>query len=319
MSKNRYLIALDVGGTKADAVLFRDDGEIVAHVIDPAGIPFDHGIEVTTENCKNTVNKLLAAADAPVDALYGAIATVEYYHEEFMNFFKKSFDIGSIRLEGDGCSLISAVKGHRDGASMICGTGSSLYVRKGDDYKHFGGGGHMIDSCGSGFTLGRNALQAVLRAHDGSAEKTLLTELCDEQGGTEMWCDLVEIYAKGRSFVASFAGNVFIARRRGDLVARRIFNTCAADLANLIWPAYEELGGPFDLILNGGIFTNFPEYANAVKAMSPSDVNFIFPNVPPILGCAAEALYEVGIDIDEAFKARFLADYYASKAKIMIS
>ena len=45
--EKRYLAALDVGGTKADAVLFRDTGEIVAHVIDKGVTPFDTSAETT--------------------------------------------------------------------------------------------------------------------------------------------------------------------------------------------------------------------------------------------------------------------------------
>ncbi len=306
---NKYLAALDVGGTKAEAILFRETGEIVARVVDPAGTPFENGVKRTQENCKRTLNKLLAYADGPVAALYAAIASVQYYEAEFDAFFKQNFNIEHMRIEGDGYCLISGMLGHRDGASLICGTGSALYIRRGKLQKHLGGGGHLIDSCGSGFTLGRYAIQAALRAHDGSAEKTMLTELLDKQAGTEMWCNLVEIYAKGRPYVASFAQNVFLARRAGDLVARHIFNTCAADMANVVWSAYKELGGAFDLVLNGGIFANFPEYAEAVRALSPADVNVIFSNVPPIYGGAVEAMYDAGLACDDLFRERFLSDY----------
>ena len=139
----RYFAALDVGGTKADAVLFTESGEIVAHVIDPAGIPFDHGLETTTSNCKRTLDKLFSYADGPIETLYCAIATVEYYHPQFVEFFSKNFSVKKFRLEGDGCSLISSMLGHNDGACMVCGTGSALFVRRGDEYWHLGGGGHL--------------------------------------------------------------------------------------------------------------------------------------------------------------------------------
>jgi N-acetylglucosamine kinase-like BadF-type ATPase len=203
--------------------------------------------------------------------------------------------------------------GHRDGCSMICGTGSALYMRKGDDYSHIGGGGCLIDSAGSGFALGRLAIQASLRAVNGGGPPTILTELLNEQGGCEMWDNMVGIYAKGRAYVASFARTVFEARRRGDVVARGIFNTCATDMANVIWGAYSRMGGGFDLVLNGGIVTNFPEYAAAIRALAPPDINVIFSNVPPVYGCAVEAMYDVGNDCSTAFRERFLEGYGAMK------
>lgn len=308
--KKRYFAIMDVGGTKAEAVLFGTDGEIVSRVVDPAGTPFENGVKRTLSNCKGTLEKLLASAPGiEVEGLYAAIASVQYYIGEFDAFFKKHFHFRHMRIEGDGYCLISGMLGHCDGASLICGTGSALYIRRGEYQTHLGGGGHLIDSCGSGFMLGRYAIQAALRAHDGSAQKTLLTDLLDQQAGTEMWCNLVEIYQKGRPFIASFAPNVFLARRAGDLEARDIFNTCAADLANVVWSAYRELGGAFRLVLNGGIFTHFPEYAEAVRALSPPDVTFIFSDVPPIFGCAVEALHDVGLASNEDFRTRFLADY----------
>lgn len=313
----KYMIALDVGGTKADAVLFKQDGEIITHLIEPGGTPFDHGFDRASDNCISTVKKLIGSTDKKINNLFASIATVEYYYDRFIKKFNEEFkDIEKLRIEGDGTCLISGMLGHNDGASMICGTGSSLYMRKGDNYTHIGGGGHMIDSCGSGYALGRLALQASLRTTDGSSSPTLIAELIREKcGGMEPWNEQVTVYAKGRSYVASFAETVFEARRQGDVVARRIFTKCAQDIADVIWAARKRMGGPFDIVFNGGIFSNFPEYANAVCALAPEDINVIFSNVPPAYGCAVEAMYDAGFECNNAFKERFLSTYEATKPK----
>ncbi len=307
--ENKYLAAIDVGGTKADAVLFRETGEIVAHVIDVGVTPFDHDAETSARATVATLNKLFTHADGPVEALYASVATVEYYYEDFMEYFKLHLPVQKLRVEGDGCCLISGVLGHNDGACMICGTGSSLYMRKGDNYRHIGGGGHLIDSCGSGYVLGQQALRAVYRACDGSGPQTLLTDLVNEQGGCLMRRNIPGVQAGGRAYIATFAKNVFIARERGDIVARNIFNTCAADLANVIWAAKGELGDGFTLVLNGGIFKHYPEYARAVMALAPADVNIVLSDVPPLYGCAVEAMYDVGLWCDESFKSAFMNGY----------
>lgn len=315
----KLLIALDVGGTKADAVLFKENGEIIAHLVEPGGIPFDFGVEKSTSALLSTLNRLLSYANAPVDSMYCAIATVEYYYDEFCQFFDDYFSnrVKSIRIEGDGVSLISGKLGHHDGASMICGTGSALYIRRGDSYRHLGGGGHLIDSCGSGYTLGRYALQAAMRAADGSATPTLICDFLRNKYGKDVWADLVTVYKYGRSYVASFAESVFEARKQGDCVARGIFNRCAADMADVVWAAYAEMGNkPFDIILNGGIFRNYPEYAAAVIAASPSDVKFTVSDTPPIVGCAIEAMYDIGyVECPEAVKEIFLDQYYSTLPK----
>ena len=228
-------------------------------------------------------------------------------------FINPDIALEKLRIEGDGPSLVSGVFGHADGAGMICGTGSSLYVRKGDDYYHIGGGGHMIDSCGSGYVLARRAIRAALRAVDGSEVQTMLVEMLEEAAGFPLWYRLDQIYTRGRSYVASFAHVLFEARNKGDIVARRIFNECASDLADVIWAQYKKNGGAYDLIFNGGIFRNYPEYADTVKAMAPKDMRIFFADVSPVYGGAVEALYDIGIRADEDFKEKFMKSYEAIK------
>ena len=310
----KYLIALDVGGTKADAVLFKESGEIVRRYVGLGGSPIDFGLEKCIERILDTVENLLDGFSHTVESLYAAIATVEYYYDDFCRAFNERFKtrIKNIRLEGDGVALISAMLGHSDGAALICGTGSALYMRKGENYEHIGGGGHLIDSCGSGFTIGHYTLQAALRSGDGGTHKTLICDLIRRDfDGKDAWNDQPTVYGKGRAYIASFAKYMFAARDLGDVTARTIFNKCAADMADVIWAAYEKLGKEnVTIILNGGIFRNYPEYAAAVISASPKDVKFIQSDVTPVYGCAVEAMYDVGhAGVEDSFKTNFIASY----------
>lgn len=305
-----YLAAFDVGGTKLDAVLFDRSGRIVSHVRERGGIPLEIGEAAAERYYTEAVRRLISGFEGQVATLYGSVATIEYFGDGMRERMREALSLPCVRLEGDGMSLISGVLGHHDGCSIICGTGSALFVRQGDEYWHTGGWGHLIDSCGSGFVLGRMALQAALRAHDKRAEPTLLLELTSRQCGQPIWEHYVKLYEGGRSYIASFAGTVFEARQAGDLVAKRIFDHCAGELAELVWVVRRELGHGFDLVYNGGIFYNCREYAEAVRAMSPSDVNAIFSDVKPIYGCAVEAMHELGLECDADFKANFLSSYH---------
>lgn len=305
----KYLVALDVGGTKADAVLFTDDGTVVNRLVESGGIPLDTGLEKCEEHYIDIVNRLIAPYCDSVEAFYASVATIEYYGTHMHDLFAKRLPARKIRIEGDGPCLISGMLGHNDGACMICGTGSSLYIRQGDEYHHTGGWGHLIDSCGSGYVLGRLAIQAALRAHDGRAEATILGDLIEKQCGVPIWDHLVEIYKGGRPYIASFAGTVFEARKLGDPVARRIFSSCAGELSDLVWVAYREIGKPFDLVFNGGIFSHFSEYEDAVRAGCPAEAHVIYSDVPPAYGCAVEAMYDIGLDCSAEFRENFMNTY----------
>ena len=301
-----HLAVLDVGGTKAQAAVFDASGNILAASREPGGTPLEHGIEACMDRFGGQLERLIARVGTPIEALYVSLATVEYFGSAMQDYLQTRFPIPHMRVEGDGPCLISAMLGHRDGVCMICGTGSSLYVRKGDDYYHTGGWGHLIDSCGSGFVLGRRAIKAVLRAYDKRGEATMLTEIINKKCGKPIWEDYVHMYQLGRPYIASYAGCVFEARNLGDPVARKIYNVCASDLSDLVWTTRGELGKPFDIVLGGGIFANYPEYAETIRALSPGDVRFMRLDVPPVYGCAVEAMHDIGLETDETFKENFL-------------
>ena len=311
---NVYLAAIDMGGTKAEGVVFTPDGNIIYRVVEKGGAAFDNGLDYTLTNLCRAISALVENSPEMPSVFYLGCAACEYYLPQFHEAVGR-FGFPKVRIEGDGPALISGIFGHKDGGGLICGTGSALYVRHGDEYYHIGGGGHMIDSCGSGYVIGRKAIRAALRAVDGSDSPTMLVEMLEEAAGFPLWYRLDEVYAGGRAYIASFARVLFEARNKGDVVARRIFNKCASDLADVIWAEYNKNGGPFDLIFNGGIFKNYPEYAAAVRALAPQDMRIVFSDVPPIYGGAVEAMYDYGVVCDEQFRETFMASYEEIKKK----
>lgn len=293
----KIFACIDVGGTKTEALLFTGDGTVLDHFFEPGGTVIDLGFDEASDRYVRTAERLKKAAGGYLDHFYASIAAYDYTRGALDEDFRRKVDgIGKIRLEGDGPCLISAILGHNDGASMICGTGSSLCVRKGNEYHHIGGYGFLFDSCGSGYVLGRDAVRAVLRAHDGRRQPTVMAELIEKKCGESVFDHLDKFYYGGRAYIASMASVVFEARKMGDPVAERIFNTGARELAELAFAATGELGNEYRLILNGGIFANYPEYARAVSALCPEGVTTVTSDLPPIMGAAAEALFDGGVD-----------------------
>jgi len=311
--ERELFIAIDIGGTKTLAVLFNKDGEVLSvrrsAGITPVDAPFDECLERYKEIAKEI------SADAKeygrIKSLYASVATAEIFHTQMYEAFRAGTDAEIVRVEPDGMCLISGMLGHVDAAALICGTGSSLFVRScGETYENdsnyrIGGWGHLIDSCGSGFVLGRLAIQAVFRDYDGRDGHTLITKLVEEKLGHKMSEEYLNIYSQGRPFVASFAPYVFEARKQGDEKASRIFDACTSDLAELVWTAQKREGHPMTVVFNGGVFEHFPEYAEAVKSKCPAGTTVIFGDAKPIYGCAVEALYAAGYTCDEDFKKQF--------------
>ncbi len=306
-----FIAAMDVGGTKTVGFVADAEGNIIASARDRGITPVDAPASECVALYTGFLRRLFDSAGVTADATYCSIAAIEHYTPDFQNGIAKAVGdrAGILRAEPDGLCLISGMLGHADGASMVCGTGSSLYVRSGEDWFRVGGWGHLIDSCGSGFVLGRLAIRAVLREYDGRGEKTLLTPLCEEKCGRPIPDDYDRIYSLGRPYVASYAGCVFEARRRGDAVASKIFDDCAADMAELIATALRRTGkkpSELPLFMNGGIFAHWPEYPEAILALAPAGVRASVATVPPVYGCAVEAMYSLGLGCTPAFRAKLL-------------
>ena len=298
------LIAVDAGGTKTAAVLFAPDGTVL-HRVQTAGInPFVSSFDTACRDCLAVLAELKNAAPAPVSTAYIGMPTAQYFGGRVERHLAAHAGIPHLRAEADGYMLISAMLGHGDGAAIVCGTGSGIYIRDGAEQYGIGGWGYILDGCGSGFVLGRRALRAVVRAADGRGEKTLLTNLADAQFDSPAVEHLPEIYAGGRPRFASFAHIVFEARRMGDAVATRIFDDCASDLAEMVQTAYRR-STLRTLVLNGGIFQHFPEYVEAMRARIPADITCLHSDVPPLYGAVVEAMYDAGEPCTADFRKRF--------------
>lgn len=150
----------------------------------------------------------------------------------------------SFAICDDTYSVISSVLGHRDGCGLVAGTGSSLFVRAGSKgCIHIGGWGYLIDTGGSGYDLGRDAIYMALRSVDGRGRKTVLNHLLEKELGCRVEDAISGIYAGGRPYIASLAHNVFEGRRMGDSVCGEIFDRGVQHLSELVETASQYLFG----------------------------------------------------------------------------
>ena len=303
----KLLIAQDIGGSKAESVLFSENGEILHRVVEHGVNALDKGCQAAVECC--TYGASAVTAGEKIRGIYCGIAGGHYYSSQLTDALQMLFPDAAVRATSDMPMLISAMLGHVDGAGMICGTGTSLCIRQGESISQVGGYGYSIDNRAGGYDLGRKAIYAALREKDGRGKRTLLTALLEERMGDKVEDFVPKLYEGGISFIASFAPVVFAARKAGDEVASDIFERGAAHLAEMATAAGNKLGGAYTLVLNGGIFAHFPEYVQAFANKIPKSVRLLQSDAPPILGAAVEAMWQCGIPCDEAWRIRFLEIY----------
>ncbi|MBQ8589693.1 MAG: hypothetical protein IJ486_04495 [Firmicutes bacterium] len=309
----RYFLAIDAGGTKTDAVVFDETGHIICRDISAGNNGMDIGQEAAIDRLIQVLDRVSKTAPEKFTALYGGIAGVMPLGDFYSPAVVPRNYADSVRFEDDGRALISStVARNIDAGGMVCGTGCSLYVRKvGEPLRKIGGKGYLIDTGGSGFELGRDAIAAAFRYAERRTGHTLLYDLIRERMGCEPEFWQRSIYhpiTGGRAYIASFAKHVFEAYRMGDWAAREIFDKGSSAMADLTFAAATWFEGDFPIVMSGGMVTNFPEYAKAIEAKSSTRAKLILADAPPVYGAAVEAMADGGLDVDDAFRAQFMAD-----------
>lgn len=147
------------------------------------------------------------------------------------------------QLVGDHeTALWGALEG-KTGFALVAGTGSICFGRNvAGKTARSGGWGHLIDDRGSGYALGRDGLEALVRSWDGRQEASVLTELLEAEGLSTREALIDRVYGGDKSRIAALAPLVEQAASQGDESAIAILRRNAAELGQLVKAVAQTLG-----------------------------------------------------------------------------
>jgi N-acetylglucosamine kinase-like BadF-type ATPase len=140
--------------------------------------------------------------------------------------------VHSVHIAHDSVTAFLGALGTGRGAVVAAGTGVVTLAVGRKEVARVDGWGHLIGDAGSGFWIGRAALDAVMRAHDGRGEATALTAAVRadfpdlERAYLELQADAEKV-----SRIAAYARPVAVAAAAGDAVACRILADAGRELA----------------------------------------------------------------------------------------
>ncbi len=277
-------LSLDGGGTKTEGLLADERGTILARGLSGPSNPNDLTVPVAADTLSALVRSLLETA-AMTDAVTAGEVTVSLFagvagalnhkttlQEALAARLADLTGMAYIAVGSDVELLLAAEIPAGDGACVIAGTGSACFVRKGEQITRIGGWGYLLDSGGSGYDIGRDALEAALRAHDGRGAPTALSRRLSDHLGVPTPEALTAIYAGGKAFIAACAPCVFAAASEDhDPVAEAIIRRNARALAELIEAAYRCLyaadrSRTLTVVCGGGIAKHCPDYLALVAS-----------------------------------------------------
>ncbi|MFI9797052.1 N-acetylglucosamine kinase [Streptomyces sp. NPDC052302] len=167
---------------------------------------------------------------------------------------EREFGIGRVALAADAVTAYAGALGSRPGAVVAAGTGLIAVGTDLTAWHRADGWGYLLGDCGSGAWIGRAALEAALRAHDGrSGGSAALLAAAEEQFGPARQLPGALYPRPDRAAVlASFAPRVAACAAGGDPVAVEVLRAAAGHVADSAAAVCPPSGTP-RLALTGGL------------------------------------------------------------------
>jgi len=286
-------LALDAGQTGIKVRIVRD-GAAPAERLFP-GVRTDLPLSPQLAEVART-----AAGGATVDWVAAGVSGLTSAEDDPAELRALVHDLAPARvlLAHDSVTSFLGTLGDRHGAVVASGTGVVTLAVGPAGSARVDGWGYLMGDAGSGFWIGRQALEAVMRAHDGRGPATALTAVVQGR-----WPNLEDAYVQLQSdpsrvsVVAWFAETV-AAHAATDEVADSICAAAAEELALSVTTALRRAGTDGDPVVSaiGGVF-RAPRirepFEQLLRAVHPG-VRFEAPHGTGLDGAAALAALAEG-------------------------
>ncbi len=293
----RYLLGVDVGGSKTHALIADEHGNAAGFGVAGTGNYQGVGYNGFRNSLQESVGSALEQAGILADQVMGAGFGIGGYdwpsqlpaHREVIDSLGLSCPI---EIVND--SVIGLVAGTSEGwgLAIVGGTGCNCRGRdrQGREGRVTGEGGRFGE-WGGGIELVAKAIQAVSYGWSRRGPHTELTGTFIELAGAKDLDDFIEGIDLGSYHPnASWAEAVFRIAYAGDPVARQVVTWAGHELGELACAVIRQLelqDEPVEIVQIGGLFDGGPLYVDAVHEtvlkLAPH-ARFVRLSVPPVIG-----------------------------------
>ena len=301
-------LGIDGGGTKTEFLLVSADGYVQKRLVKCGCNPNDIGYSKMISLILDGIGDILKEFQS-IKAVFCGIAGISTgdYAKRLHDELKKRYPKINIQVKNDAFNLL-ALDEEADMA-VISGTGSVVFVKDGSSYKRLGGWGYLLDSAGSAYDIGRDALRETLRQEDMKESPSRMSRmLCKKLNTDTVWNHINAIYNEGKPYIAGLASVVFEAYRQGDSQAKEIIDRNAKALADLLNAGVKLYGAKPLAIASGGLFEHYGEIITE-HIEKYSDVNLKTSDLPPIYGACRSACRMEGCKLADTFYENFKKTY----------
>lgn len=302
-----YVLGIDQGGTKTQAVIADENGVILGLGQSGGACHSVHGMEQAMNKIDEAVKAAMKQSKIhlfQIRVLYAGMTGLDWDYEKTLltETLKTKFNIPQTYVVNDCIVALRAGTEKENGSILCAGTGLNCAVRKDKDHEIVYGY-YIPDEYQGGSALGEKAIRAVLDAETGIGEKTLLTELLFGYFGVNSADEL--LYKKVNGQIHSEEKNrlpllIEKAADQNDGVALQILNQYGRHIAHYVTAGMKKLGildGEMDVILSGSIFKcKLPVLREAVSSeihCHAAHASVINSRFEPIVGSLLLALEDL--------------------------
>ncbi len=287
-----YIIGVDGGGTKTEAVAYDMDGNKISE-----GRAGFGNLLINEKQATANIIQAIEQSMTPIDdgsclyiclglAGYGGVENPQGIKSALSKAFKVPFTIVN-----DAIIAHAALLKGNDGILTISGTGSvSIGIHEGIE-KSAGGWGHILGDEGSGYWIAMQVFIRMTKEEDEGYEYSHLTESILKKLGYLSVMELKKyIYSATKSEIAAFVPLIVQHAEKGDGFSQNILNQAGYHLAIQTLEVIKKLKlcENVTIALKGSILTNIPlvqsSFINHIKLENPN-VKFVLEDVSATLGC----------------------------------
>lgn len=298
----KWYIAVDGGGSKTEAIVFDNQGNIYGRSRGLGTNPLFIKKEEAFNNLNDVIKKVIKKSNLTkeqITKMYLFIPGLSRYEEEI----KALVGDNSI-IKGDEYAAFYGALGTRKGIVVLSGTGSFAFASKEKgEWVSVGGWGPIFGDEGSGYDIGIRALKTVAIQYDLKEPLGLLgQEIMEyfEINDVNALKSIQNTEKFNRDRVAGLCKVVLTCANQGDSISIEIFRRVAYSLAELVKQVAQHLDieeeCPFSLIggvMNVGKWVEEPlkEY---VETWYPN-LHYEKAKFAPIIGAMLYALDDLGV------------------------
>lgn len=311
-----YVIAVDGGGSKTDAVALALDGTVLGRAQGPGTSPHLVGLDASVAIMHSLVCAVMGDR-APVHAgIYLSGLDLEQEIDEYRSALRGyDWSAAGLAVDNDLFALLRAGTSAPNAAAVVCGTGiNAIGIRADGATARFLALGPISGDWGGAIGLGEEALWHAARDEDGRASATSLTAAVLEVLGfssISAVSEALHLKQLDGTQLGALSPLVFEHAEAGDAVAAALVDRLAEEIALMAASCLRRLGlaeTAVPVVLGGGVIRGrdarlLAGIGTRLAGLAPAATTVIV-DAPPILGAGLLALEGVGASREALERAR---------------